>query len=99
MWPVLQRHRRAAIAATAFVLTVVLTVIAGCRSSQPPAQPSQLSAPPTSLLQTIHNPQPPSPVELPFVGLTHPTGVAVDSAGNVYVTDFDNNRVLKLPAG
>lgn len=27
------------------------------------------------------------------------TGVGVDTAGNVYVTDSDNNRVLKLAAG
>ncbi len=25
--------------------------------------------------------------------------MAVDTAGNLYVTDSDNNRVLKLPAG
>jgi len=25
--------------------------------------------------------------------------VAVDAAGSVYVTDYDNNQVLKLPAG
>ena len=36
---------------------------------------------------------------LPFAGLNNPTGVAVDSAGNLYVNDSDNNRVLKLPAG
>ncbi|HET9117343.1 MAG TPA: SBBP repeat-containing protein, partial [Pseudonocardiaceae bacterium] len=36
---------------------------------------------------------------LPFTGLHYPSGVAVDSAGNVYVTDRGNNRVLKLPAG
>jgi serine/threonine protein kinase, bacterial len=34
---------------------------------------------------------------LPFTGLIAPTGAAVDSAGNVYVTD-DPNRVLMLPA-
>jgi hypothetical protein len=27
-----------------------------------------------------------------------PSGVAVDSTGNLYVTDRGNNRVLKLPA-
>ena len=37
-------------------------------------------------------------VELPFTGLNGPTGVAVDTAGNVYVTDDRNNRVLRLPA-
>jgi DNA-binding beta-propeller fold protein YncE len=38
-------------------------------------------------------------VELPFSGLLGPTGVAVDTVGNVYVADRGNNRVLKLPAG
>lgn len=38
-------------------------------------------------------------VELPFTGLHGPTGVAVDNAGNVYVTDDRDNRVLRLPAG
>ena len=35
--------------------------------------------------------------ELPFTDLNHPTGVAVDTEGNVYVTDSGNNRVLELP--
>ncbi len=39
-----------------------------------------------------------SPMELPFSGLYQPQGVAVDGAGAVYVSDF-NNRVLKLAAG
>ena len=43
----------------------------------------------------VPNPQ----VELPFTGLNSPAGVAVDTAGNVYVADDHNNRVVKLPAG
>jgi eukaryotic-like serine/threonine-protein kinase len=43
--------------------------------------------------------QPPygAPVVLPFTGLNHPGGVAVDTAGAVYLTD--DKRVLKLTAG
>jgi serine/threonine-protein kinase len=39
-----------------------------------------------------------TPTVLPFGGLYQPQAVAVDTAGTVYVTDF-NNRVVKLPAG
>jgi serine/threonine-protein kinase len=38
-------------------------------------------------------------VVLPFTGLKYPVHMAVDSAGNLYVTDTYNNRVVKLPAG
>ena len=80
MWPVLRRHRRAAIALVAlapFVLiAVVINTIAGHGSSPQSAQ-----------------------VELPFIGLHLPEGVAVDFVGNVYITDEGNRRVLKLPAG
>jgi serine/threonine-protein kinase len=44
-------------------------------------------------------PQQPSQVVLPFTGLNHPDGVAVDGAGNLYVADRGNSRVLKLAAG
>ena len=36
---------------------------------------------------------------LPFTGLKNPAGVAVDGAGNVYVADTGNDRVLMLAAG
>ena len=31
--------------------------------------------------------------------VTVPWGIAVDTAGDVYVTEHDNNQVVKLPAG
>ncbi|WP_433193645.1 serine/threonine-protein kinase PknD [Nocardia sp. CA-107356] len=40
-----------------------------------------------------------SPTPLPFAGVDLPTGVAVDTASNVYVTDMGSDRVLKLAAG
>jgi sugar lactone lactonase YvrE len=39
------------------------------------------------------------PFALPFTGLRVPHGVAVDAAGNVYVSDSHTQRVLKLSAG
>jgi DNA-binding beta-propeller fold protein YncE len=36
---------------------------------------------------------------LPLTGLNNPSGVAVDTAGNLYVTDGWGDRVLKLAAG
>jgi len=36
---------------------------------------------------------------LPFTGLKNPDGVAVDAAGNLYVSEYGSRRVLKLPAG
>ena len=35
---------------------------------------------------------------LPFADLSYPDSVAVDSAGNLYVTDSGHNRVLRLAA-
>jgi hypothetical protein len=38
-------------------------------------------------------------VGLPSAGLNNPWGVAVDTAGDVYVTNASNSPVLKLSAG
>ncbi|WP_405181755.1 serine/threonine-protein kinase PknD [Nocardia sp. NBC_01377] len=40
-----------------------------------------------------------SQTALPFPGVSLPTGVAVDAAGNVYVADMGNDQVLKLAPG
>ena len=32
-------------------------------------------------------------------GLTDPYGVAMDGAGDVFIADTDNNRVVEVPAG
>jgi hypothetical protein len=41
---------------------------------------------------TAYGPQ----TTLPFTGLNHPTGVAVDGAGDVFVADEGNDRVMEL---
>lgn len=70
---------------------VVTTTVLVHRAGGPPAQSSVAKPSP-----------PPSPapteVALPFAGLSGPLGVAVDGAGNVYVADNGNNRVVKLDA-
>jgi Bacterial Ig-like domain (group 3)/Divergent InlB B-repeat domain/Abnormal spindle-like microcephaly-assoc'd, ASPM-SPD-2-Hydin/NHL repeat len=38
-------------------------------------------------------------VTVPAVGLNGAAGVAVDGAGDVFITDQDNNRVVEVPAG
>jgi serine/threonine protein kinase, bacterial len=40
-----------------------------------------------------------SQTPLPFTGVNLPTGVTVDAAGNVYVADMGNDRVVRLAAG
>ncbi|MDP7738083.1 serine/threonine-protein kinase PknD [Mycobacterium paragordonae] len=70
---------------------VVTTTVLVHRAGSPPAQSSVAKPSP---------PPSPSPTEvaLPFAGLSGPLGVAVDGAGNVYVADNGNNRVVKLDA-
>jgi hypothetical protein len=40
-----------------------------------------------------------TPTVLPFKGVNGMGGMAVDTAGDLYVGDYDHNRVLKLAAG
>jgi sugar lactone lactonase YvrE len=44
-------------------------------------------------------PNGPRPTVLPFEGLGRPGGLAVNAAGDVYITDVDGDRVLKLAVG
>ncbi len=108
----LQMHRRAVVALAALVLIAIVIIVIvehgssptsappspPSQQSAPPSPPSQQSAPPSPPSQTVQNPQP-YQLQLPFSGLNGPGGVAVDSGGNVYVAEFDDHRVLKLPAG
>ena len=76
------------LAAVALVVVFVVVVVAMLLVSHKPGQGA--SSQPGS---------PSSQVVLPFTG-QGAGGVAVDGAGNVYVTDNGNNgRVLKLAAG
>lgn len=80
---------------------VFLTVsTAACHRSGTAPLPSQPRA--TSSSATANaNPSP--QVVVPLGQLDHPDGVAVDSAGGLYVADYADNgragRVLKVPAG
>jgi serine/threonine protein kinase, bacterial len=40
-----------------------------------------------------------SQIVLPFIGLHAPWGAAVVAAGNLYIVDYSNHRVLTLAAG
>ncbi|TLH70332.1 hypothetical protein C1S82_22910 [Mycolicibacterium cosmeticum] len=71
-------------------LVVFAAGLTGCgHASAPAAEP-----PPAAPIQSV----------LPFTGLNGPYDVAVDAAGNVFVTDIEegrngSNRVIELPAG
>ena len=69
------------------VAAVVWTTSRGTQTTQTQTQTSTTQA--KSQSQT----------NLPFTGLNNPGGVAVNSAGDVFVADTSNDRVLKLAAG
>ena len=81
---------------------VVGYLLLGSHSPTPPAPAASptsaaQSVPPSSTRSTL-SPGPTLAV-LPFGDLKHPKGVAVDNAGNVYVVDGDNARVMKWTPG
>ena len=81
--------------------TAVIAGAAGCGTSRTPhVTTSDIATPTTSAQGSATTPSgygPPS--LLPFTGFNHPGGVAVDTAGDVYVVDGDNFRVVELAAG
>ncbi len=76
------------------VAAVVVTVTVRVHSAGTRAPDSSASSKPAP-------PPAPAPAEvvLPIAGLNGPLGVAADGAGNVYVADSGNDRVVKLDAG
>jgi serine/threonine protein kinase, bacterial len=98
-----QRTRRQVKVALIATMVVVLAAaaITGCVRTHSPQTPSAQPAPPPR--QTAQPAPPPRQSVLPFTGLKSPSGVAVDNAGDLYVTDTGDvpgasGRVLKLAA-
>jgi serine/threonine protein kinase, bacterial len=90
--------RRPAITIPAALLTVAVIAAAIVITSRQHENSNGRQIPlPTSQTQTAQ-PAYGSQVTLPFTGLNTPDGVAVDTAGSIYVTD-GGNRVVKLAAG
>ncbi len=73
------------------VIVAVVGISALSKHGMSGSSPTPSSTPPPS--QRSYAAQ----VALPFTGLKHPYGVAVDAAGTLYVTDL--NSVVKLAAG
>lgn len=76
------------IAAVVLVLTAVGIIVwrVGAAGGISQHTQSSSSSTPTSYRSEV----------LPFTGLTGPEGVAVDASGSVYVSNVDNDRIMKL---
>jgi serine/threonine-protein kinase len=86
------------VGAIALVVVIVAAVGLAAFGNHRVSSPTS-SSPPTSSARSYA-----AQTALPFTGLKDPCGVAVDTAGNVYVVDGGsgadaNNQVLELPAG
>ena len=90
-----QRQRRQVKVAIITAIVVILATSCGQHPAPNPA-PSQ-----TQTAQPVppSGARPSAQTVLPFTGLRQPAGVVVDAAGDLYVTDSGNDRVVKLGAG
>ncbi len=95
------RRTTIALVAGAIALIAVIAAVIGIPAlvKHEPSHPSPTSSLPSASAARSYGAQ----VKLPLTGLGFPAGVAVDSAGNVYVTDANpairQSRVLRLSAG
>jgi serine/threonine-protein kinase len=91
-----RRLRGRTLVMTAIVVLTCATVgVTGYLAARPSAHVTRPTNPLTSPTPTPRRTQ----ITLPFTGLREPEGMAVDSAGAVYVADYGNGRVVSLPAG
>jgi serine/threonine-protein kinase len=102
--------RRTAITLIAGIVALIAVIVAAvgisalskdgpATASSTPESPTTSSSPATSTSPTSAPRSYGAQTLLPFGDLQIANGVAVDSAGNVYVTSGGDNRVLKLAVG
>jgi serine/threonine-protein kinase len=87
----------AAIAAGVAVGAVVVAVVLVMTNRHSGA--GSVSAPSAKGADSTAPTRPRTQIQLPFVGLNGPHGVAVNDAGDLFITDSGNNRVLEMRAG
>jgi sugar lactone lactonase YvrE len=96
--PALQRFSKrtkivVAAAGVAIVIIATVAIVASRPGSPSPVQSQSPSRPSGQIQLPFTTPN------LTYSGLNRPAGVAVDTAGSVYVADSGHDRVLRLAAG